>query len=54
MGRKNQIKQTNTGFTVFQLNLVMLCIAMYMMCRHAGVTASSIRQRQKGKLEKMG
>lgn len=39
---------------VVLINIVMLSIAVYMMCRHAGVTASAIRQRQKGKLEKMG
>ncbi|XP_045158633.2 adhesion G protein-coupled receptor L1-like isoform X1 [Mercenaria mercenaria] len=39
---------------VVLINIVMLSIAIYMMCRHAGVTASSIQARQKGKLEKMG
>ncbi|XP_060605244.1 adhesion G protein-coupled receptor L1-like isoform X2 [Ruditapes philippinarum] len=39
---------------VVLINVVMLSIAIYMMCRHAGVTASSIQARQKGKLEKMG
>ncbi|XP_052775573.1 adhesion G protein-coupled receptor L2-like isoform X2 [Mya arenaria] len=39
---------------VILINIVMLSIAVYMMCRHAGVTASSIQARQKGKLEKMG
>lgn len=39
---------------VVLINIVMLSIAVYMMCRHAGVTASAVRQREKGKLEKMG
>ncbi|KAL4235754.1 G-protein coupled receptor 2 [Mactra antiquata] len=39
---------------VVLINIVMLSIAIYMMCRHAGVTASSIQARKKGKLEKMG
>ncbi|XP_052257058.1 adhesion G protein-coupled receptor L3-like isoform X2 [Dreissena polymorpha] len=38
---------------VVMINIVMLGIAISMMCRHAGVTASAIQARQKGKLEKI-